>query len=133
MSGAINQASSAIHSVRTPLDLADLEAFPANPTPGHPNEATRGEEITHFLAERHDAAVNGSAFAAADQVGINAQNQYRAERGQSPVLSQAMTGTTDAAGNPIARFTYADGTHEDIAIAPNASVARIAPSIVAFT
>jgi PAAR motif len=107
------------------VDLDDFEQFASSPSHGHPNEATRGEEMIHFLAERHDAAANGSSFADAHQEGMNAQNEVRAERGQSPVVSQ--TGTANPDGSIDARFNYQDGTHEDLHVDNTEKITRIVP------
>jgi len=109
------------------VDLDDLEAIPTDPSPGHPNEATRGELMTHFLAEHYDRSANGSNFTNAHQVGLDTQNQYRAERGQSPVTSQVLTGNQDPQGNHIARLSYEDGTYEDVHIDNNSNIAGIDP------
>jgi uncharacterized Zn-binding protein involved in type VI secretion len=107
------------------VDLDDFEQFPTNPSPGHPNEATRGEEMVHFLTERNHAAAAGTGFGDAHQEGINAQNEVRAERGQSPVVSQTGTGNPD--GSIDARFNYADGSHEDLHVDNTGKITRIVP------
>jgi len=108
------------------VDLADLQGFPASARAGH-NDFTTDEALVHFLTERHDSAANGSNFNTAHQAGINAQNQLRGETGQSQVVSQQLAGH-DAAGNSIARFTYADGTHEDYVIGPGGNIVSRTPA-----
>jgi hypothetical protein len=108
------------------VDLDDFEQFPTNPSSGHPNEATRGEEMIHFLTERHDEAVNHNGFSAAHNAGIDAQNQVRAERGQSPVVSQVVKKQYPD-GSVDASFHYADGTHEDMHIDSNGNITNITP------
>lgn len=109
------------------VDLDDLEQFPATPRAGHPSESGRDEVITHFMVERHDAATNGSNFNAAHQAGIDAQNDMRTERGQSPITSQVLTHDKDADGNSIARFNHADGSHQDLHIDDNSNIVGIDP------
>lgn len=101
------------------IDLDDLEAWPAAAPAAHRNQFTRNEDILHFLAERQYALSHpdpgGNRFAVFDDAhesGIDVQNQYRAERGQSYVLSQ--TGSTDAAGRVVAgQVAFADGSAEN--------------------
>jgi len=107
------------------VNMADLERFSATPPAGHPKATSRDEIITHFLVERHDAAANGSNFNAAHQAGINAQNDIRNERGQPTITSQAFA--HDAAGNPIGRVSYSDGSHEDLNISPNGNISGVTP------
>jgi hypothetical protein len=109
------------------VDLDDLEQFSATPRSAHPGESGRDEVITHFMVERHDAAANGNNFNAAHQAGIDAQNEMRAERGQSPITSQVMTNDKDADGNSIARFNHADGSHQDLHLDNNSNIVRNDP------
>lgn len=109
------------------VDLDDLEQFSATPRADHPGESGRDEVITHFMVERHDAAANGSNFNAAHQAGIDAQNEMRGERGQSPITSQVLTPNKDADGNSIARFNHADGSHQDLHIDNNSNIVRNDP------
>jgi hypothetical protein len=73
------------------VDLADIGKFPKVPRPGHSSEVTQSEVILHFLEERHYAAVNNTEFKPAHQSGIDLQNTYRDEKGQSHVTSQVFS------------------------------------------
>jgi uncharacterized Zn-binding protein involved in type VI secretion len=103
------------------VDLDDLQKFPSEPSPGHPEESTREEEITHFLAERHHAAVTGDPIGPSHDEGIRAQNEVRKERGQDPVIAQ---NETDSPGHvdidvQIQKDPSAPVQHEHIDVGPN--------------
>jgi hypothetical protein len=113
------------------VDLSDLEQFPTTPPAGHPNTATRGEVINHFLTERNDDANFGAGrganrFGPAHQQGINAQNSIRNELGQSPATSNAPAGT-DAAGNQLINLNYADGTATVLHLNNNSDIVQFDP------
>lgn len=94
------------------IDLADLEQFAQTPSADHKNEATRGEQLVHILAERRAAATSAdpSDFAAAHQEANRQHNQYRAERGQAAERS-AKSIVRD--GKTYAVFRYVDGTQHE--------------------
>jgi hypothetical protein len=110
------------------VDLTDIEAYPEGPLAGHPNAATQGEHVTHFVVERNDNANNGAGladpFTPAHATGTAAHNDVRRELGQSPELSA--TGTPrDAAGNRQSHFNYADGTRTTTHLDRNNNITRI--------
>lgn len=94
------------------IDLADLEQFAKTPAADHKNEATRGEQLVHILAERRAAATSADPtdFAAAHQEANRQHNQYRAERGQAAERS-AKSVVRD--GKTYAVFRYVDGTQHE--------------------
>jgi uncharacterized Zn-binding protein involved in type VI secretion len=138
-----NQPSAIIDRwVNNDVDLDDLEAFRVDPTPGHPNEVTRGEWLSHFLAERDsDNRRSGvsegrpapttpptlARFNSAHADGVAAGNQVRAARGQSPALPPGAQLVTPAAGNPQAVVNFGDGTQERFGIGPGDAIAGITP------
>jgi hypothetical protein len=63
------------------LDLADLAKLPVDPPAGQPNACTQGEALIHAMAEASAGANTADAFAS-HAAGIQAQNDYRDERGQ---------------------------------------------------
>lgn len=68
------------------LDLADLARLPVDPPTGFPKAVTQGEVLVHALTEARAGAlgIDGerNEYAEAHKAGIDAQNAYRAERGQ---------------------------------------------------
>jgi hypothetical protein len=64
------------------VDMADLEFFPADPPPDHPSAITSGEILAHAMAEARQGALKEER-GPAHQTGIDAQNRYRDDRGQS--------------------------------------------------
>lgn len=99
------------------IDLDDLEALPAAAPMAHKNQFTRNEDLLHILTERQYALTHPDpggdkwkVFNDAHQHGIDTQNRYRDERGQSHVLSQS--GTKRADGGTNATIAFADGSNE---------------------
>jgi hypothetical protein len=92
------------------VDLADLGKFPTIPTAGHSNRVVQSELILHFLEERHYALANNTGFAPAHQRGLDVQNAYRTEKGQSRVVSQ--NGTSNPDGSITGNVILENGTRE---------------------
>jgi hypothetical protein len=63
------------------VDLADLGRLPVDPPAGHPDACTQGEALIHAMAEASAGANTADRFAS-HLAGIQAQNDYRDERGQ---------------------------------------------------
>ena len=63
------------------VDLADLDQLPVDPPAGEPDACTRGEALIHAMAEA-SAGANAADRYASHLEGIQAQNDYRDERGQ---------------------------------------------------
>ena len=114
------------------IDLDDLEQLPGSPSELHPDEYSRPECITHFLAERQwaldnpDNAGNPSLhFAKAHDVATDVQNQYRDERAQSHVLS--MTSVSYPGGGKTATVALNTGSAEALSIDPSGQIAGVSP------
>ncbi len=108
------------------IDIGDLLSLPVTPPTNNPNALTQTEVVLHFLAERQAASnfpeglrdVRGmpgddqSPLDPSDHAaGLNAQNRYRDERGETHVAS--MHFEKDSTGGQF-RITFTDGTHYDI-------------------
>lgn len=94
------------------IDLGDIEKFAQQPSADHRNEATRGEQLAHILAERRAAVTSAdpSDFDPAHREGTRVHNEYRAERGQAAEKSAKMI-VRD--GKNIAVFRYTDGSKHE--------------------
>jgi hypothetical protein len=84
--------------------------------------------VTHFVVERNDNANNGAGladpFTPAHAAGTAAHNDVRTELGQSPETSATGAGT-DAAGNSLTDFSYADGTRTRTHLDANNNVVQV--------
>jgi hypothetical protein len=108
------------------VDLNDIGQLPTAPRAGHHNELTQSEVILHFLEERHHSVANNTGFDPAHKSGVNLQNTYRAEIGQSPVQKQHIEEHPDGVtGNTI--FKFKDHTREVIQIDSLGNVLNITP------
>ena len=129
------------------VDLADLAEFGTGREANrHREQVSRGEVITHFLAERyHDvthpaqqqaipADVNPAQaqaiternyrarFNPSHNEAVEEQNRYRAERGQSRILSSDITGPDRLTEQSTARFRMQGGTTQEMTIDPNSDI-----------
>ncbi len=122
-----NQPGVAVDSFQTnQVDLADLAMFPSVPRPNHSNEVTQSEVVIHFLQERYHNKVNGLGFEAAHQSGIDLQNRYRDERGQSNILNQQVT-SVNPDGSVNAAFNFQNGTSQQQTIDSTGKITNIIP------
>jgi hypothetical protein len=122
-----NQANTFGDSFATnAVDLTDMSRFPAQPSAGHHDEATRTELLEHVLEERHYAQTHDPHdFHAAHDHAIASQNLVRDEHGQSRVTAQ--TGLRHADGTYTADFHYADGSDEIIELDRNLDITSLTP------
>ena len=104
------------------IDLDDVEQIPDRPPGERPNCSSRCQNIAHVLGEANRSATNAIA-AAADwpdshpnpprpndpDNGIGAENQHRADLGQS---SRLVNGAVPVPGTNSVVYNYDDGTQE---------------------
>jgi hypothetical protein len=106
------------------VDLADLEGFGTGREANrHRDQLSRGEVITHFLAERyHDVShpvADGnlrSRFTPSHTEAIRQQNLYRTERGQAPLISSTMTDPDRLTGRSTATFRMRGGVAQQMTV-----------------
>src|SRR5262249_3896126 len=100
------------------LDEFDGREFPDSPAPGHPDQVTRGENLVHALDEAHQGAVLQNTrgndpsgqnwFPQSHQHAIDAENDYRGDRGQTPKLVSSDGGP----GSNDVTFQFDNGASE---------------------
>jgi RHS repeat-associated protein len=96
------------------LNPFQLASFPARPFANSPEGTTRGELLTHILAEYAAAANAGefspTTFHASHSAGIAAQNQYRLGIGQQSQFTPAGSSLGfDSSGNGSMKIMYTTG------------------------
>jgi hypothetical protein len=75
------------------VNSSHISELPTTAPAGSPQAVTQGEVVTHILTE-YTTAANGlgfqgkAAYDAAHSAGLNAQNEYRADHGQAPVVRE---------------------------------------------
>jgi hypothetical protein len=93
------------------LDLADIQAWPDRPPPGNPDAMTQGENLMHALFEARQGAL-GHGYNVAHRRAIGAENNYRADIGQTSRLRMPPNDTTvNGAGNT--EFQFNNGYREE--------------------
>jgi hypothetical protein len=91
------------------IDLDDFERWPEDPS-GSAHAMTRGQNLVHAMAEARQGAL-GNGYDVSHRRAIQAENQYRADIGQTSRLRLFPNDTTrDSAGNTI--FQYDNGYKE---------------------
>ncbi len=98
------------------IDLTDFEQWPENAPAANPHAMTRGQNLVHAMAEARQGAL-GNNFDTSHRRAIQAENQYRADIGQTSRLRLPPNDTTqNAAGNTV--FQYDNGYTEEIQTDP---------------
>ena len=131
---------------RNLIDLEDLERLPsAHDAELDRNAITREEQIVHILAERHHAAKmiarlrelhvmspsRKLIFNASHDIGLLRENEYRAERGQTPVIDAISHLVKDSPGAALIEYRLADGTTSYIVTSHHGQIDRIVPPLPA--
>lgn len=94
------------------IDLDDFQQWPENPPATNPHAMTRGQNLVHAMAEARQGAL-GNGYDVSHRRAIQAENQYRADIGQTSRLRLPPNDTTtNAAGNTV--FQYNNGYTEEI-------------------
>lgn len=104
------------------IDLADIEKFPEKAPAANPDAMTRGENLVHSMTEARQGAL-GNVYMDSHARAIQAENQYRADVGQTSRLKMPLNDiTVDAAGTT---FHFNNGYTEKVLMAPDGSIPGI--------
>lgn len=107
------------------VNPGQIGALPSSAPAGAPQSSTQGEVVTHILSEYTAGSASGFAqgsFPAAHERGMEAQNQYRAGRGQVAVTSTETSRTKNMLFRPLTGnfrtidFNRADGGRTRVTI-----------------
>ena len=120
---AFNQGGPGSHII----DLADLQQFPENAPSTNRDAMTRGENLVHSMAEARQGAL-GNVYMDSHTRAIQAENQYRADIGQTSRLRMPPNDiTVDAAGTT---FQFNDGYTEQVQSDPTGAITGISGLII---
>ena len=115
---AFNQGGPGSHMI----DLADLQQFPENAPSANPDAMTRGENLVHSMAEARQGAL-GNVYMDSHTRAIQAENQYRADIGQTSRLKMPPNDIT--VGPAGTTFQFNNGYTEQVQSDPAGAITGI--------
>jgi hypothetical protein len=104
------------------IDLADLQQFPQNPPASNPDAMTSGENLVHSMAEARQGAL-GNDYMYSHTRAIQAENQYRADIGQTSKLKMPPNDLAGAPGSET--FQFNNGYTEQVQNDANGTITKI--------